>query len=73
MDDLMTPEYYFQADRDRAKAQASPIALSYIEALEKVAKDAYALWSQLGTADQQVSASDLYDSLTCVNFMQDED
>jgi hypothetical protein len=63
----------YEIDRERAKVGLSPDQLAYVEALEKIANDAYDLWIKLGQANERRCADDLYDSLAQVDFMHDED
>jgi hypothetical protein len=63
---------FYKIDRERAKIGLSPQSLAYIEALEKIANDAYDLWIQLGSPKAKMCADDLYDALAQVDFMQDE-
>ena len=59
-------------DRERAKIGVSAQTLTYIEALEKIASDAFDLWIQLGQEKEKRCADDLYDALAQVDFMHDE-
>jgi isocitrate/isopropylmalate dehydrogenase len=65
--------YFTQPEREKAKAQASPETLIYIEALERIARYAFDLWATRGMEEEAKSADDLYDALLCVNFMQEEE
>lgn len=65
-------KYFMELDRERAKIGLNPDQLAYVEALEKVAHDAFDLWMFRGLSAEQKGADDLYDSLSVVNFMQDD-
>lgn len=64
---------FTQTERAKAKALAPNDTQAYIEALEKIAEEAYNLWIQMGQPMEKMCASDLYDALAVVDFLHDED
>lgn len=69
---------FYKDDRERIKGrQMLPMeTLRYIEALEAIAKAAYAVWKNTPHANKPTvltleSLNDLYETLTVVNFMDE--
>jgi len=72
---MKNQEVFYQADRDRIKSRSMlpSDTLAYIEALEQIARAAFAYWTNSSRRnDLQVSYdNDLYDALARVNFLDE--
>lgn len=72
----MKPEIFYAADRARAKTYAMDESThQYIAALEAIADAAWELHKTIGMPyeKQRVRADKLYDALTRVNFLVEEE
>ncbi len=75
----MPKKMFYQDERECIKATIAALndgpAMDYFEALEAIAKAAYDTWAYAGTDATVLDRlhNDLYDALSVVNFMDEND